>query len=430
MSHGIIASRVRGRRSLVILALAAICAWPAAASAAPADPPATAATAATAAAAGSGAPDETVVATAPQESAEEPAIRWDPYGYIKLDVSVDSAAIEPGNYARWVADPALDHQHTHFNITARQTRLGLWILGPEDRSYQVRGRVEVDFYGGGGENKNGLLLRHAYIQIDWPEHDLRLIGGQTSDIISPLVPRTVNYTVAWWSGNIGYRRPLISLTKRFALGDGGTSVSLTGGASRTIGDDFKPTEPGDAGSDSGLPTVQGRAAVGWTMAGRAAAVGFSGHWGQEDLGRTLGLSDPELDSWSANLDVLIPLGGVAVFKAEAFTGKNLDVYFGGIGQGINLLLDTEIDASGGWAAIECDPIDNARFAVGFGLDDPDDAQLNKGERTLNRSIWVNAFYDFTDYLSAAAEASYWATDYKDAEDGTAFRFQASMFFNF
>jgi hypothetical protein len=400
MSHGIVTRRVRGRRSLVVFAILAICAVPATALA--------------------------------QDNAQAPKIRWDPYGYIKLDVSGDSAAIEPGNYARWVADPALDHQHTHFNITARQTRLGLWIIGPEDdaRSYRVRGRIEVDFYGGGGENKNGLLVRQAYIQIDWPEHDLRLIGGQTSDIISPLVPRTVNYTVAWWSGNIGYRHPLVSLTKRFAFGDGGTAISLTGGASRTIGDDFKPTEPGDAGSDSGLPTVQGRAALSWTMAGRAAAVGLSGHWGQEDLGRTLGLSDPELDSWSANLDLLIPLGGTAVFKAEAFTGKNLDDYFGGIGQGINLLLDTEIVASGGWAAIECDPIDNARFAAGFGIDDPDDAQLNKGERTLNRSIWVNAFYDFTDYLSAAAEASYWATDYKDAEDGTAFRFQASMFFNF
>lgn len=110
---------------------------------------------------------------------EEPAITWDPYGYLKLDAAVDGAAIEPGNFARWVANPGLDHQHTHFNMTARQTRLGLWIVGPEEASFQVRGRVEIDSYGGGGENKNGVMLRHAYLQIDWPGRDLRLIAGQT-----------------------------------------------------------------------------------------------------------------------------------------------------------------------------------------------------------------------------------------------------------
>ncbi len=366
-----------------------------------------------------------------EESDEEPTIRWDPYGYIKLDASVDSAAIEPGNFARWVANPKLEHQHTHFNITARQTRLGLWILGPEEKSFQARGRVEIDFYGGGGgENRNGVMLRHAYLQVDWADRDLTLIAGQASDIISPLVPRTVNYTVAWWSGNIGYRRPLVSLTKNLRLGDGGSRLILTGGISRTIGDDFKPEEPGDAGSDSGLPTVQGRAAYSWTMAGRSAALGFSGHWGQEDLGTLMGLEDPELDSWSANLDLQIPLGSKATFKAEVFTGDNLDDYFGGVGQGINRDLGREVAATGGWAAFELDATDKARSSVGFGGDDPVDEDLATGARSLNRSVWGNFFYDFTDYLATAAEVSWWATDYKDEEDGTAFRVQGAMIFRF
>jgi len=376
------------------------------------------------------APDE-AAAEVQDEEEEEPKIRWDPYGYIKLDASVDSAAIDPGNFARWVANPALETDHTHFNITARQTRLGLWVLGPEEKSFQVRGRVEIDFYGGGGgENRNGVMLRHAYVQVDWQNRDLRLIAGQTSDIISPLVPRTVNYTVAWWSGNIGYRRPLVSLTKNFKFGDGGSGLALTGGVSRTIGDDFKPFEPGDAGSDSGLPTAQGRAAYTWTMGGRSGALGFSGHWGQEDIGPEMGLEDPEFDSWSTNLDVSIPLGGKATFKAEAFNGKNLDDYFGGVGQGINLALDREVESVGGWASVEFDPTDKARFAGGVGIDDPEDADLADGSRSLNRSVWGNFFYDFTDYLSTAWEVSYWATKYKGEEEGTAFRLQGALIFSF
>jgi len=437
MSHGSRNSRVRGRGALVVCVLFVVGFAPDPAFAGPADPPAPPIPAGqsssvspgsvpTAAAPPAASPNE----EAPAQEEEAPLITWDPYGYIKLDASVDTAAIEPGNFARWVADPALEHQHTHFNITARQTRLGMWVVGPEpgERSFQVRGRVEIDFYGGGGENKNGVQLRHAYLQIDWPDHALRLIGGQTSDVISPLVPRTVNYSVAWWSGNIGYRRPLLSLTHTSGTGD--NRLILTGAVSRTVGDDFKPTEPGDAGTDSGLPSVQVRGAWAFNLGSRAGAVGVSSHWGQEDVGTLLGLEDPEFDSWSVNLDVSVPLGDIATFKGEAFTGKNLDDYFGGVGQGINLDLDREVEASGGWASLEIDPFDIARFAVGYGIDNPADDDLAPGARTLNRSVWGNVFIDFTEYLSAAGELSWWATDYKDREDGSAVRFQGALIFSF
>jgi len=364
-----------------------------------------------------------------QEEEEPPAFRWDPYGYIKLDASVDSSAIDIGNFARWAADPALATDHNHFNITARQTRLGLRVHGPEEKSFGVLGRVEIDFYGGGGENKNGVMLRHAYIQVDWADKDLTLVAGQTSDLISPLVPRTVNYTVAWWVGNIGYRRPLVAVHKRFGTA-GGQRLTLTAGASRTIGDDFKPAEPGDAGADSGLPSVQGRVAYSWGMGGKNAELGLSGHWGQENVGGGNGFHDEQLDSWSANLDFLVPVSKSVVVKGEVFAGDNLDDYFGGIGQGVNHELGRDVGSTGGWVAVELDPSSQIQTGFGVGLEDPRDSDLNAGQRAFNQAIWGNVFYSFTSYLKAGAEVSYWKTDYKDGEQGKAWRYQHTVIFTF
>ena len=48
-----------------------------------------------------------------------------------------------------------------------------------------------------------LMMRYAYLKV-CSDKDY-LLAGQTSDVISPLVPTTVNYTVLWNCGNIGYR---------------------------------------------------------------------------------------------------------------------------------------------------------------------------------------------------------------------------------
>ena len=133
------------------------------------------------------------------------------YGTIKLDAAYDTSSIDVGNFARWVESPAVEDDD-QFNLTARQTRLGLRLAGPETEALAASGRVEIDFYEGGEENKNRLMLRHAYMVVDWLEPDIELLAGQTSDLISPLVPMTLNYSVAWWAGNIGYRRPQARLT--------------------------------------------------------------------------------------------------------------------------------------------------------------------------------------------------------------------------
>jgi hypothetical protein len=337
--------------------------------------------------------------------------------------------IDAGNFARWVASTSLIESHDHFNLTARQTRLGIRVDRQRDGELLVKGRIEIDFYGGGGENKNQPMLRHGYAEIEWPEKGLTVLAGQTSDLISPLFPATINYPVAWWAGNVGYRRPQIRVTRSQATADGGALV-LAAALSRSIGDDFGKIEPGDSGADSGVPTVQVALSRQFSRSGKAGAVGISAHWGKEELREQLGEPLLEFDSWSVGLDYSIPLAGRYAFKGEVWTGEDLDDYLGGIGQGINRATGEPISSTGGWMAVEGRP--NAKCFVGLGgsVDDPDDDNLPVGSRTRNGAFWATYLYDVRSYLRTGIEVSHWSTDYAGLADESALRVQGTVIYSF
>jgi len=183
------------------------------------------------------------------------------YGYLKFDASYDSSQINNGNFAQWVERENANKNDEQFNMTANQSRFGVKINGTDSGAMKTSGRAEVDFYGGSNENKAHLIMRHAYMKMDWIEDRFNIIAGQTSDVISPLFPSTVNYSVGWWTGNIGYRRPQIRLTKELGFETGGF-LKLEGALARTIGRDNIYLEgTTDSGEDAGFPTLQGRASI-------------------------------------------------------------------------------------------------------------------------------------------------------------------------
>lgn len=370
---------------------------------------------------------------APQD--EETPLKVSMYGYLKLDAAHDSTLVSTGNFIRWVETSSRVDDDPHFSLTARQTRLGLRLSGPNKPGLEVSGHFEMDFYGGGAENKNLPMLRHAHFQLVWPDKDLTLLAGQTSDVISPLVPSTLNYTVAWWGGNIGYRRPQVRVTKGFDVGDDGR-LTVAAALSRTVGDQLA-FEAGDTGADAGLPTAQGRIGYSWASAGgRQAGVGFWGHLGEEELGEMPGdgvdgsLHHVDLKSWSTGVDLLIPLSGGATLKAEAWTGENVDDYFGGVGQGINVARRIGVKARGGWVALDLDTADDMTVSFGASIDDPEDADLGPGARTLNRAVWGNFVWSFHSAVRAGVELQWWKTEYKGLDDGDALRAQSSIIYSF
>lgn len=355
------------------------------------------------------------------------------YGYIKADAAYDTGRTSIGDFARWVETEETRRNDETFNMTAKQTRLGLMLYGDEKGSPVTSGRVEVDFYGDAAqENKPAILVRHAYINMDWPDSGWSLLAGQTSDVISPLVPNTLNYTVAWWAGNIGYRHPQVRVTKKVDLSE--TSDLLFQGAlSRTVGTStLMMFDPGDTGEDAGHPTLQGRLALTTPiLAGRPTTLGISGHFGNEEYDLDASDHSRSYDSWSLNVDLTQPLADKLTLKGEAFIGENLDDYLGGIGQGVDVALGREIGARGGWLAASIGPYGSWNFNLGASAEDVSDGDLSApAGRTFNGSVFGNAIYAINDHTQVGFELSQWRTDYKSLSDGDSLRGQLSFIYKF
>jgi hypothetical protein len=351
------------------------------------------------------------------------------YGYIKLDAAWDSSGVFTGDYVLYTREGREgDHE---FNMTARQTRLGVKIKGPDAGEMKSSGLVEIDFYGAAGaENKANVLLRQAYMTLDWPDHKFSILAGQAPDVISPLLPYTLNYTVLWDAGNIGYRHPQIRATQQLRVREDMT-LELAGAISRTIGslESLTPVVF-TPGADAGFPTFQARAGLTFPWLGfKPTTVGVSGHWGQEKYG-----NDNRVDSWSLNLDVLQPINPVVTVKGEVYVGQDLSDYFGGIGQGVSLSPGATrfhaIGDWGGWFALALGPWDAWTFNAGAGLDDVDNDDVNAGARTSNRSIFANAIYAVNKNADIGLELSQWQTGFKGADDVDDFRVQASFIYKF
>jgi hypothetical protein len=208
-------------------------------------------------------------------------------------------------------------------------------------------------------------------------------------------------------------------------------MEVTAALTRDIGSTDSTFVAVDAGDDAGVPGVQGR--LGWMlgMSGeRTLDVGLSGHWSREELEIDAEQTHQDFESWSANVDLRVPLGSRVVLQAEAFSGENLAVYLGGIGQGVNLDLLREIRSHGGWLAFDVTTLGPTSYHFGASLEDPNDDDLAIGDRSKNSSIFANGRYRLGKYITFGLELSYWKTDYKELESADSIRGQLAVYYRF
>ena len=361
--------------------------------------------------------------------------KFKPYGFIKLDAAYDDSRTNYGNFVLFIPNESAHKNDNEFNVTARQTRLGLDIIAPDVYDWKAWGRIEFDFYGDGThhENKADLLLRHAFVELK--RGNFSLLAGQTSDLISPLFPNTLNYTVGWSVGNIGYRRPQLRATYVYPFKQStkliaALAITRTAG---TVNEDLDLDLQND-GEDSGSPTVQARLALATKLLTKKYTVcGISGHYGREEIDWQLnssstGKRQERVKSWSLNGDFDLPLTERFSIKGEAFVGYNLDDYFGGILQGVNPTTQEVIKTAGGWLQLSYKHSDKWKYYLGFGIDDPKNTDLSEEMRSRNSFYFANVIYTLIPPVNVGLEYSYWETEYKKRSTGTDNRLHMSIIY--
>ena len=356
-----------------------------------------------------------------------------PYGYVKLDGSYDQNLTSHGNYVMWVNPQSYEDDDAQFNMTANQTRLGLKMTSEGTGSVEVRGAIEFDLYAAGAaENKAELQLRHAYFTVTSGQFELT--AGQTWDLVSPLNPATLNYSVLWGCGNTGYRRPQVRLTYTVPAGSS-TDVSLAGGFFRTIGSDLTPTfslaldessDGSDDGTDAAIPSFQGALDLKHRFGDKGLfRLGVSGLYGQLRAETNKGNYETyESQGIWGHLMLQMPSGlGVS---GEFYTGTNLGGYLGGILQSSTI---AGVESIGCWGSAWVKISPKVKLTGGYGYDDVKDEDIATG-RSQNSCVFGNLTYALVSNVTVGVEVSRWETDYRDGESASSMRGQSSFMLNF
>lgn len=389
--------------------------------------------------------------TNPDAAWQKGAYRIVPYGVGWVNLAYDTSRTQSGPFTIFAQSEDVEGE-SGFSVNARSSRFGVRVSGPEIFGGESSGRVEFDFFGAAQtENRAGILLRHAY--GEFVGENWRAVGGQTNDVISPLIPNMQNYTPGWGAGNIGYRRAQSRFEWWEDFAETGR-VTLQGSINQTIVTDFA-TDPLTGGEDAGWPTIMGRIAFrpesgvrsattqagcrpqsGYIPPGPNSAlrpeIGLSGHIGREQVDFTIAplADDRQFTSWSFNVDVFAPVTERFGFQGEFFIGEVLGTFQGGIIQGIDPDLRRGIRSTGGWGEVWHHVTDDVHTHAGFGIDDPVNSDLSAGRRSQNHFWFANIVHDVTDLFSVGFEVSYWKTKFVGLTDGEAVRIETVMKYRF
>lgn len=366
-----------------------------------------------------------------------------PYGILWGSAIYSNERAAPGPFITHIFSPAIEGEDD-FVIDTRRTRLGFNVTGPQIPMFACASssaQVEIDFHGVTGtvvgntvapapENRAAVLLRHAWADIK--NDNFRLMAGQGWDVISPLNPGMLNYAVGWGGGNIGFRRMQVRFERYLHVSDS-SLITLQGALAQDIITDFAPFA-----ESANWPVLEGRCA--WTLGptgtgSRPLTVGVSGHLGEQGFDFPAAPPLPAVDderiiTWSFNADARWPITERLGVQGEFFTGRNLSTFLGGSLQGLNPLTRNGIQATGGWIDLWYDWTPRLHNHLGYGVDDPVDADIAPGGRTRNGFVFTNLSYDVTPKLSLGLEVSYWETRYAGLPGGDAMVFEFAGAYGF
>jgi hypothetical protein len=307
--------------------------------------------------------------------------------------------------------------------TLRQTMLGISATGPKIFGARASANAEIDFAGGSPTTSYGvtaglLRLRTANINLDWKKSSLHI--GQDTPFFSPSSP--TSYATVWepamgWSGNLWVWTPQIEVEHRLALRSD-SSLIMQGGLLDPLTEEIPPFQGLNptAGEATRVPALAGRIAIDRSSADHLPfVIGFGGYRARQRY-----QAFNQIDSWTVNTDLKIPVGAHFEVSGEWYDGQAV----GGLGGGIwTSVVYPEafppqtavhpLRSTGGWVQLKVKPVKRFEINGAFGQDENYAKDLrffgssftNLGFPALkkNRTEFVNFIYEPNSFLLFAVE---------------------------
>jgi len=366
---------------------------------------------------------------APPPAKELPSVHI--YGLARLDAAYSTGRMYSAQAGYWALSPSSPgNDEAEFALYPRWTRLGVDVAVAEPApGVKVDAKIEIDFNNGGSESRALPRVLHAYGVLT--AGDLQVLGGQTSDLIAPLLYGGLEQVVFWYGGNLGDRRPQLRVTYGPELGRAKVVVAAAVAQSGAVDMADLDADAVMDGVASARPALQGLAELQVKLtaeAKRPLRLGVSGHHGGKRL--AVGPSERVFDVVAGVAHLAVPVS-VFTLQAEGYLGENLSDLRGGIGQGVELhdvdgdgVMDEgrSIPAKGGFVQLQVEPVPWYTLELGAGVDNP--KGVDAGGRGLNRTLHVgNAFKPYRAVVVGAVYDHYRTAYAGEAtEDGIAHRF--------
>ena len=323
-----------------------------------------------------------------------------------------------------LAPPDVTGTESVFDYTAQYSTLRAGIEGPQFLGMKTGATMLFQFYNGQLlDDQYGFTPGLAYAWLDDGHWDLSF--GRRFDLFSERQPEMVDgFGILGASGNPGnsLRTQLRAEYRGEFGGSNGFSVgaALSEPISTSISDDFS-----DRAEDNGLPNLEAKAQLrlglpdGDVLLARPGfEIGASGVYGEfrKFTGTAPPWPPPDIiRPWGAALEAGARLGSRFGIHGELYAGEALGNYLGTALQTVNPASRRAIGSHGGWLEATLVLTPKLRMNTGYGLDEPDRADLFAGQVSRNRTAYLNLFASVTPAFTIGLEQTWRRTDYMGAD---------------
>jgi hypothetical protein len=357
------------------------------------------------------------------------------YGTARLDAIYETNNSFNGDYiVNPRPQPANGMKTDTFTMTANQSLVGVNLTAPSFAGADVSGKIEYDFYS--PLNTIGYRtapeLRQAYVMLNWADMKFSILAGQTWDTFF-FVPKVLNYGQFYRAGNMGYRRPMLRLSKGIDIGS--TELKADVALARPTSD--TGLSEGNSSADSGSPGLQGRISYAFPLlTEKKTIIGVSGSKSNPRTFKTApGPLGPDMSTyytanqWHVGVDLTLPILSNLLFTGRWYRGADLSQFIG-LSSSVYTTSDSQME-NGGFVALAYNMTDALSLQATYGFAVLENANEAVAGAATKNIVWgLQAKYKMTKELTVGMEYEDWASTFVGGLSYPDHRYQTAMMLDF